>query len=327
MAADVLSDLLKTVRLTGATYFEIVARDPWAVASPKREQILPRILPDADHLIAYHVVTAGRCFATVAGGKPIALEAGQVLVITSADTHTMSSSPRLRANPPMPDILQVAAAANKPFCINVGDGPISTNLVCGYLACDAQPFNPLLDSLPPVIKAGNRASAGAGWISQFISLAVAETAGKHAGSESVLTKLSELLFIDVVRRHLETLPPKQAGWLSGLRDPLIGKVLSLMHARPAHNWTIDELAREAGTSRSVLAERFANLIGIPPIHYLAKWRMQIASELLRSGKTSLARIAVDVGYESEASFSRAFKKMVGVSPSAWRRQGATVGVE
>jgi AraC-like DNA-binding protein len=321
MAADVLSDLLKTVRLTGAAYFEIVARDPWAVASPTREQILPRILPDADHLIAYHVVTAGRCFATVAGGKPIALEAGQVLVITSADSHTMSSGPGLRADPPMPDILQVAAAANKPFCINVGDGPISTNLVCGYLACDAQPFNPLLDSLPPVIKVGDRASDGAGWISQFISLAVAEATGKHAGSESVLTKLSELLFIEVVRRHLESLPPEHAGWLAGLRDPLIGKVMSLMHARPAHDWTIVELAREAGTSRSVLAERFANLIGIPPIHYLAKWRMPIASELLRSGKTSLARIAVEVGYESEASFSRAFKKMVGVSPSAWRRQG------
>ncbi len=321
MAADALSDLLKTVRLTGAAYFEILARDPWAVASPPRELILPRILPDADHLIAYHVVTAGRCFATIAGGKPIALEAGQVLMLTQSAPHTMSSSPGLRADPPMPDILQVAAAAKKPFCINFGDGPASTNLVCGYLACDARPFNPLLESLPPVIKSGEPGSDGAGWITHFIRFAVAEATGKQAGSESVLNKLSELLFIDVVRRHLDSLPSEQAGWLAGLRDPVIGKVISLMHARPAHDWAIDELAREAGTSRSVLAERFVRLIGIPPIHYLAKWRMQVASELMTSANANLASIAAEVGYESEASFSRAFKKVVGVSPSAWRRRG------
>jgi AraC-like DNA-binding protein len=320
MAADALSDLLGTVRLTGAAYFEIVARDPWAVASPPRELILPRILPDADHLIAYHVVTAGRCFATVAGVKPIALEAGQAVVITSSDSHIMASRPGLRTRPPMPDVLKVAAAASKPFCINIGDGPGTTNLVCGYLACDAQPFNPLLDSLPPVIKAGDAAHDGAGWISQFIRFAVAEAAGKHAGSDSVLTKLSELLFIHVVRRYLEDLPAERTGWLAGLRDPLIGKVISMMHARPAHDWTIDELAREAGTSRSVLAERFAKLVGMPPMHYLAKWRMQVASERLRGGKANLASIAADVGYESEASFSRAFKKAIGVSPSVWRRR-------
>jgi AraC-like DNA-binding protein len=320
MAADALSDLLRTVRLTGAAYFEIVAREPWAVASPPRDLILPKILPDADHLIAYHVVTAGHCFATIGDGEPIALEAGQVLVVTNSDPHTMSSSPGLRADPPMPDVLEVAAAADKPFCINLGDEPASTNLVCGYLACDARPFNPLLESLPLVIKVGDPAGNAAGWISQFIRFALAEAAGKHAGSESVLTKLSELLFIDVVRRYLETLPPGHAGWLAGLRDPPIGKVMSMMHARPAHDWTIDELAREAGMSRSVLAERFAKLVGIPPMHYLAKWRMQVASELLASGETNLARISADVGYESEASFSRAFKKLVGVPPSTWRRR-------
>jgi AraC-like DNA-binding protein len=219
----------------------------------------------------------------------------------------------------MPDVLEVAAAAEKPFCINLGGGAASTNLVCGYLACDAQPFNPLLESLPPVINVGNPAHDGAGWISQFIRFAVSEATEKHAGSESVLTKLSELLFIDVVRRYLVTLPPEHTGWLAGLRDPLIAKVMFLMHARPTHDWGIDELAREAGTSRSVLAERFAKLIGTPPMHYLAKWRMQIASQLLRSGQTNLATIAADVGYESGASFSRAFKKAIGVSPSVWRR--------
>ncbi len=177
----------------------------------------------------------------------------------------------------------------------------------------------MLEALPPVIKAGDRRDDGAGWIGNFVRFAIDEAANKRAGSESVLTKLSELMFIDVVRRYIESLPPEQSGWLAGLRDPFVGKVLSLMHARPADDWTLEELARKAGASRSVLAERFTDLVGIPPMHYLAKWRMQIASELLAGGNASLASIAAEIGYESEAAFSRAFKKMIGVPPSTWRR--------
>ena len=126
------------------------------------------------------------------------------------------------------------------------------------------------------------------------------------------------MFIEVLRRYLDGLPAEQAGWLAGLRDPFIGKALSLMHGRPAHSWTIEELAKEVGLSRSVLAERFADLVGIPPILYLAKWRMQLASGLLSAGNGNMAHIAAETGYESEAAFSRAFKKMTGVPPSVWR---------
>jgi AraC-like DNA-binding protein len=323
MAADVLSDLLKTVRLTGAAFFEVAAQEPWAVASPPRELILPKILPDADHLIAYHVVTAGRCFATVSGGQPIALEAGEVIVITRSEAHVMSSRPGLDADPPAQTVIEVAAAAQKPFRINYGDGPLTTNLVCGYLACDARPFNPLLENLPPVIKAGDTRNNGAGWVGQFIRFAVAEAADRRAGGATVLTKMSELLFIEVVRRYLDSLPPEHAGWLAGLRDPFIGQALSMIHARPAHDWTLDELAKGAGLSRSVLAERFAGLVGVPPMHYLAKWRMQKAVELLIGANMNLAGVAAEIGYESEAAFSRAFKKIVGVSPSVWRQNGAS----
>jgi AraC-like DNA-binding protein len=320
MAADVLSDLLRTVRLTGAVYFEIAAQAPWAVASPAPDLILPKILPGADHLIAYHVVTAGRCFATLPGRAPIGLEAGEVIVITNSDFHIMSSLPGLRAEPPAASVIDIAASSDKPFSISSGDGAASTNLVCGYLACDARPFNPLLESLPPVIKVSDGRNDGAGWIGQFIRFAVMESAQKNAGSASVLTKLSELLFIDVVRRYLESLPPEQAGWLAGLRDPSIGHALALIHARPAHDWTLEELAKATGVSRSVLAERFHDLLGLPPMQYLAKWRMQKAAELLAGGNDNLARIAVEVGYESEAAFSRAFKKMAGLSPSVWRQR-------
>jgi AraC-like DNA-binding protein len=321
MAADALSDLLRTVRLTGATFFDVAANDPWAVESPPRDMVLPKILPGADHLIAYHVVTAGRCFATITGGQPIAVETGEVIVFTNGDSHVMSSSPGMRADPVAPNVLDLATSGQWPFFINYGgDGPPSTKLVCGYLACDARPFNPLLENLPPMIKAGDQQGGDASWLAQFIRFALMESAEKRAGGESVLAKLSELMFIEVVRRHLEALAPEQAGWLAGLRDPFVGKVLSLMHGKPAHGWTIDELAKQVGLSRSVLAERFTDLVGIPPMHYLAKWRMQIASERLSGGNANVATIAAEIGYESEAAFSRAFKKMMGVPPSAWRRR-------
>src|SRR5258708_37920763 len=201
MAADVLSDLLNTVRLTGAAFLKIAAEAPWAVASPPREMILPRILPGADHLIAYHAVTAGRCVANMAGSAPIELKAGEVVVFTNGDPHVMSSSPGMRADPTSPDVLDIAAAAQMPFLINYGNAnAVSARLACGYLACDARPFNPLIEALPPVMKAGDPNGADPGWLGQFIRLAVAETADKRAGGETVLTKLSELLFLDVVRR-------------------------------------------------------------------------------------------------------------------------------
>jgi AraC-like DNA-binding protein len=321
MAADVLSDLLKTVRLSGAAFFDIAANAPWAIASPPRDAILPKILPGADHLIAYHVVTTGACFATIASGEPIALEAGEVVVFTRGDPHVMSSGPGMRAPPTTADVLDVAAAAQLPFRINyAGPSEPSTTLVCGYLACDARPFNPLLEALPPVIKGGNARVREPGSLSHFIRFAVEEAAEKRDGGETVLTKLSELMFIEVVRGYVASLAGENAGWLSGLRDPLVGKVLSLIHGNPREDWTLDWLAKESGASRSVLAERFSQLVGIPPIQYLTKWRMQIASRLLNGSTSNLAAIAFEAGYESEAAFSRAFKKIVGVSPSIWRRR-------
>jgi AraC-like DNA-binding protein len=319
VATDTLSDVLKTVRLTGAAYFDIAAQEPWSVHSPARELIFPRILPGADHLIAYHAVTAGRCFACLDGGEAVPLEAGEVVLFTSADPHVMSSSAGMRAEPPTADMIDIADAGVLPFQINLmNGGAVSARLVCGYLACDAKPFNPLLEALPPMIKAGDPRRNDNGWLGQFIHFAVAEVTEKRAGSESVLMKLSELMFIDVVRRYIEALPPQNAGWLAGLRDPAVGKALALIHSRPSFNWTIEGLARQSGTSRTVMAERFMRFVGVPPMHYLAKWRMQVASEMLNRN-ANIATIAAEIGYESEAAFSRAFKKMMGVPPSAWRQ--------
>ncbi len=320
MAADALSDVLKTVRLTGAAFFEVAAAAPWVAEQPAPPTILPKILPGAGRLIAYHVVTEGRCFANIVGGEPIPIEAGEVIVFTRGDQHVVSSSPGMRADPLGPSAHEAAAGHQLPFFINLGgEGPVSTRLVCGFLACDAQPFNPLLDNLPPVIKVADTGAEDARWLSQFIRVAASEATERRAGGESVLARLSELMFIEVVRRHLESLPAKQVGWLAGLRDPFVGKALSAMHGVPERNWTIEDLARDVGLSRSVLAERFADLVGIPPMQYLTRWRMQVASGLLTSGRMNMATVAAQVGYGSEASFSRAFKKMVGTPPSAWRR--------
>lgn len=320
MSADALSDVLRTVRLTGATFFDVIAKAPWVAEQPTPEMVLPKILPGAEHLISYHVVTEGSCFANIIGEEPMQVAAGEVVVFTHGDPHVLSSSPGMRAAPFDAADIDAVTANQLPFFATYsdGDGP-TTKVVCGFLACDARPFNPLLENLPPVIKAGDKDGKDAGWLGQFIRFAMMESADKRAGGESVLAKLSELMFIEVVRRYLETLPPERAGWLAGLRDPFVGKALSLMHAAPAKDWTIEDLAKDVGLSRSVLAERFTDLVGIPPVHYLAKWRMQIASSLLIGG-ANVATVAAETGYGSEAAFSRAFKKIVGMPPSEWRRR-------
>jgi AraC-like DNA-binding protein len=321
MAGDALSDLLRTVRLTGAIFFDVAAKEPWVVEQPPREVILRRILPGAEHLISYHVVIEGRCYASIVGEKPISVETGEIIVITNGDPHVMSSSPNMRADPLTPEAVEAATAGQLPFVVNFGgEGPASAKLVCGFLACDARPFNPLIENLPRVIKVKDRKDDDAGTLGRFIRFALIESANKRAGGETVLAKLSELMFIEVIRQHLETLPAERAGWLAGLRDPFVGKALSLLHREPARSWTIEDLAKQVGLSRSVLAERFVDLMGISPMQYLAKWRMQIASGILSAGNTNMATIAAEIGYESEAAFSRAFKRLVGVPPSLWRRR-------
>src|SRR5579883_914539 len=321
MAADALSDVLKTVRLTGATFFDVVACAPWVAEQPTREQVLPKILPGGGHLISYHVVTEGECWASVIGGEAIHLVEGDIVVFTRGDAHVMSSAAGMRAEPVTQADVDAIAAGQLPFVKILGtSGAPTVKLVCGFLACDARPFNPLFDNLPPVITSSWLVN-GPSWLGHFITLARAESSSRRAGAESMLAKLSELMFIETLRRYIETLPPGQIGWLAGLRDPLVGKALSLLHSRPARDWTIEELAREAGTSRSVLAEQFNGMVGLPPMQYLANWRMQLASGLLNTGN-NIASVAAEVGYGSEAAFSRAFKKIVGVPPSAWRTRQA-----
>jgi AraC-like DNA-binding protein len=250
----------------------------------------------------------------------VKLEEGDIAVIPHGDPHVVSSAPGMRAEPNL-DVYRRPEDDNAlPFMLRTGDdGPSDTHLICGFFSCDVRPFNPLLDSLPPFMRFGRDASqASGGLLDQFIRFATAEMGNKRAGSQSILNRLSELLFVEVIRLHMGQLANHNTGWLAGLRDPLVGRALTLLHARPSHPWTLDELASEAGASRSALADRFVHLVGCPPIQYLTQWRMQMAAKRLTDPGVAVASVAYEVGYESEAAFSRAFKKLVGRSPSQWR---------
>ena len=313
---DALSDVLRAVRLSGAIFFDVCASEPWVAETPAGRSIVGKMFPGADHLISYHVITQGGCWASVDGEPPMHLSAGDVVVFPHGDAHAMSSAPGLR-NPPNLALYKRPNDGQLPFTMTVGTtGQDSARFVCGFLGCDARPFNPLLDALPRAIHVSDRAG---GPISAFVQFALAESKEPRIGGECVLGRLSELMFVDVVRRYMETLSDDRGGWLAGLREPFVGRALAALHRSPTREWTIESLAREVGLSRSVLAERFTLYVGQPPIQYLTNWRMQLAANYLLSGTDSVAAVADRVGYESEAAFSRAFKKAVGLPPAEWRR--------
>jgi AraC-like DNA-binding protein len=318
MSADTLSDVLRAVRLTGAVFFAIDASAPWVAETPSAREIGPHIMPGVEYVIEYHVITAGACWGGIVGETAIRLSAGDVIVFPQGDAHVLSSAPGMR-NPTMGEDTRDARNHRLPIAIKIdGGGQERTEVICGFLGCDARPFNPLLATLPRVLHVPRRSSDD-GVIDQFIKLALSESLAQRAGGDCVLARLSELLFVEVVRRHLATLPPESPNWLTGLRDDSIGRALGKLHDRPAHAWTLDDLAREVGLSRSVLAERFAHFVGVPPMQYLAQWRMQLAATLLSSTSLGLAEIAEQVGYGSETALSRAYKRLVGVAPADWRR--------
>lgn len=309
---DPLSDVLRVVRLNGAYFYLVEAASPWSVAATAAKEMAPRILPESDHLISYHIVTSGTCWGGVEGEPQIPLRAGDVIVFPHGDPHFMSSARGQRVDPEV----YGQSPQRYPDTVVLGDGSRDATLVCGFLGCDARPFNPLIAALPRCLHIPGGAG---GWLAEFPRQAVAESRLARAGAATMLARMAELMFVEVVRRHLETLVPEQSGWLAGLRDPIVGAVLTCLHENPSHDWTLATLASEAGSSRTVVTERFTQLIGIPPMQYLTRWRLQLAANLLAGSTSKVADIGAQVGYESEAAFSRAFKRETGRSPAEFRR--------
>ncbi len=319
MATDVLSDVLRAVRLTGAVFFDFELSSPWVAATPPAREIAEKVMPGAQRVIEYHLVARGECWGEALGREPmppLRLREGDIIVLPQGNAHILSSAPGMRAEPDM----SIFARTRTPLPLvyeRGGGGPERTRLVCGFLGCDERPYNPLLAALPEVIHLP-AAGAAPGWLGMLVTIAASESGRARPGGENVLARLSELMFVEVVRRHLETLPPAQSGWLAGLRDPVVGQALAALHGAADEPWTVEQLARLAGASRSAFAERFTEMVGQPPMQYLALWRMQLASGLLAEGRP-VADVADAVGYESEEAFSRAFKKLVGQAPAAWRK--------
>jgi AraC-like DNA-binding protein len=320
---DPLSDVLRTVRLTGALFFLVDATSPWTITVPDGAALAPAVLPHAQHIISYHVVREGSCWGRLRDGAPVRLRAGDILVLPRGDAYTMSMTRATSRGPDHAEVLaflRQMAASQLPFTVVEGGGGAERlHLVCGFLGCDIRPFNPLLATLPPLLHVRPPASP-VDRLVQLLDFTVAESREARPGGDSVRLRLSELLFVEVIRRHLAGLPAGQTGWLAGLRDPLIGRAVALLHERPADSWTLPRLAQGVGISRSTLAARFARFVGLPPMQYLSRWRMQLAARRLAEGDAKVSAVALEVGYDSEAAFSRAFKRVAGVPPAAWRRR-------
>ena len=327
---DVLSDVLSAVRLTGAVFFDVEAFSPWVSRTPRAESFRRAVMPDAEHVIAFHVVMVGSCWAELPDVMPpMRLDAGDFVVLPMGDDHVLSSAPGMRGEADMNLYRRPTDRCQPvPFLINEGGGPGHNHFVCGYFGCDVRPFNPLLDALPRMFHAPV-SPATQDWLLSLVRAAAAESARGTAGGEAMLARLAELMFVEVLRKYIGGLPEGARGWCSGLRDPQVGAALHVMHAQPAGPWTVDALAREVGMSRSGFAERFAAFVGVPPMQYLARWRLQVAANLLAGRRMSIAEAAAEVGYESEAAFNRAFKKFVGLPPGAWRKRlgGPTESLE
>jgi AraC-like DNA-binding protein len=321
-ANDPLSDVLRMVKLTGALFFLVDASSPWGVKVPPASSFAPIILPRARHVISYHIVLEGSGWANTPGEAPARFGAGDVLVFAHGDAYAMLSAPggpvELESEGDL-DFFRAMAAGQLPLVVPEGGGGAErARFMCGFLGCDARPFNPLLATLPRLMHVRRPAGAADDLLDRLIGLTLAEVRTHRPGGEAIRLRLSELMFVEVVRRYLEALPAEQTGWLAGLRDPSIGRVLALLHQRPDHPWTLEALAAQSALSRSVLAERFMRIVGQPPMQYLTRWRVQVAARLLADGAAKIGAVGLEVGYASEAAFSRSFKKIAGTSPAAWR---------
>lgn len=328
---DPLSDVLRSVRLRGSVFFLASCRGQWSALAPSSREMGPAVMPGAEHVIEYHMFMQGQGWVAVDGEPPLHMREGDIVMLPHGNEHVVSSAPgvlpadeaaaegdwlfRMRDDPkPIPISYRgdmFAAGSRLP------PEETSTVILCGFIACDLKPFNPLIDALPKLL---HLPAEGVGaWVAPMLEHAVTETDLQRAGGGALLQRVSEMVFVDGTRRYLDSLPAEAQGWLGALRDRQVGRAIGLMHAEPAHPWTVEDMGQRVGLSRSALHERFVSLTGMPPMQYLANWRMQCGARLLRESHGNVASVALEVGYESEAAFARAFKRATGLPPAAWRR--------
>lgn len=312
---DALSDVLSALRFSGGVFLDGEFTAPWCVHSRVTVDDFPGRASLPPSVVGFHYVVDGRMQVQVEGAAPVAVHAGEMVLLPRNDPHVLASDTGLRPADPDPPIQRVDGGLMRMIH---GGGGAATRIVCGYIASEVR-RHPLLEALPMAFALDVKGRPCAEWVAASFRFAAQEVASGRAASETVLAKISELLFVEAVRHFAESLPPDRKGWFAGLRDPAVGRALALMHARVAHPWTTESLAAEVNLSRSAFADRFTQLVGMPPISYLIDWRMQLAAARLRDSPRPIALIAADLGYESEATFTRAFKRAMGVAPGQYRR--------
>jgi AraC-like DNA-binding protein len=317
---DVLSELLKVVKLDSAIFFNAEFSSPWCVRSPASERAAGLLAQSGRHVIIFHLLVKGRAYVHVDGGERALLADGDIVVLPHGDPHLLGcgeGAPLIDARVALPLILSSGSRGLE--LIKAGGGGERSSFVCGFLSCDPLLSKTFLQALPPLCKVNISADPSGQWLENSLRFAVAEAVAQREGASAMLAKLSEAVFMETMRRHIRALPETETGWLAGARDPAVGRVLYLFHQRPAHPWTMLELAKEVGVSRSVLAERFRHYIGQPPMAYLTGWRLQLGARALTASDRSVAEIAFEVGYQTEASFNRAFKRHFQMPPARYRK--------
>lgn len=323
---DAFSQILSGVKLTGAVYFRAAFSAPWGFSTPPTDVMAATLAPGTPNIVLYHLLIEGRAIVELIEGKTIELGPGDIVIFPHGDPHHISSGKDARR--PFPNYGITAKIQSRDLSpLYAGGGGETSRFVCGYMTCDPYLSRPILSGLPPVFKVNIRTDRSGQWLENSIMHLVEEASSGRIGSDAMLAKLSEALFVDTLRRYVARLPGQQRGWLAGARDPVVGKSLSLLHTRVAHPWTIADLADEVGISRSALVERFTRYLSEPPMAYLTRWRLQLAARSLESTSRGVAEIAAEIGYESEAAFNRAFKREFGQPPGRYRSDYKTAPVQ
>ena len=320
---DALSDVLKTVHLEGAVYLNAEFTAPWCIRGELGLKSVRGRLEGADHVAFFHFLTEGSCKVRhVESGEVREAAAGDLILFPQEGRHLMGTDLHLAPMERDASVEALPGADPEMFQMRHGGGGAPTRFICGYLALSRSAFRPLFESLPAMICIHMGDGPAAVMLRELFRAGVRESLAHGPGASSTLAKVADLLFVEALRRYMEQLPPGGKGWLAAARDPQVGRALALLHNAPSRAWTVDELAGEVALSRSSLAERFTSMVGEPPMQYLTRWRLALAAQMLRGGRDPVARIAGKCGYESEAAFSRAFKREFGAPPGSWRRRKA-----
>jgi AraC-like DNA-binding protein len=314
---DALSEALNAVRMTGAIFFDAICTAPWGFAVPAMERVAHVLAPGTEHVVGYHLIIEGKAQIGLGRSPDVTVTAGDIVIVPHGNAHTV-------INGAPPRLIDSAGALDRLFAgtvrtMRVGGGGEATRFVCGYFGCERHAARLFLAGLPPLIKINIRGDAAGQWLESSIRHLRDEAESQRPGRSVLLSKMAEAVFIEALRRYVEHIAPEARGWLAGARDPVVGRVLTLLHRQPYCRWTMSELAERVGASRSHIAERFARFLGEPPFTYLARWRLQLAARLLQTTRRTMVDVALEVGYQSEAAFNRAFKREFKVPPAQYRR--------